>query len=476
MIAVGVVTALAATIEPAIVLVVAGCAVAVVIGGLVAGQVAGAGPGAARGRRRCRRRRGAAAALEPRRPPTAGTPWSGVSSTSGYGLGLVDLLRFGTGPFGTGIVRLGLLGTAVAAPARSAAVGAWGGPSGAGCWPRPGSASPGSAGQGWLDGVLPAPDVLLAPAAVGLALAAGLGMAAFEVDLPDYHFGWRQIVSLLAGAAFVLALLPGARQHLVGALGPSPRRLPDARSRSSISRPTPRPPGALARRRQRPAAGRLAPRRPRGRRPRSRPDAWRSPRRRPAPRRSPRSGPAASATRPRPSRPCRSRRPEAPPAWVRCWPRWRSSTSSCPLAPAPDPFARDTTYVPSDLLAVLDGQLDLDSVTVNAGRAGLQERGVRAVPGAAPGRTPPFRRVATPSPTGSSAGSGRRRPCWATSRATRTGPDPSTARPGVRLGRGRRVASEGRRHRGPVQPMPSAGRTATRSNRRVTPRCGSTHR
>jgi len=38
-----------------------------------------------------------------------------------------------------------------------------------------------------------------------------------------------------------------------------------------------------------------------------------------------------------------------------------------PLAPAPDPFARDTSYVPSSLLAVLDGQLDLDSVTVNPG-------------------------------------------------------------------------------------------------------------
>ena len=38
-----------------------------------------------------------------------------------------------------------------------------------------------------------------------------------------------------------------------------------------------------------------------------------------------------------------------------------------PLAPAPDPYARDTTYLPSNLLAVLDGQLDLDSVTVNTG-------------------------------------------------------------------------------------------------------------
>jgi len=49
---------------------------------------------------------------------------------------------------------------------------------------------------------------VLAPAAVGLALAAAMGMAAFEVDLPDYHFGWRQILSVLAAAAFVLALMP----------------------------------------------------------------------------------------------------------------------------------------------------------------------------------------------------------------------------------------------------------------------------
>jgi hypothetical protein len=38
-----------------------------------------------------------------------------------------------------------------------------------------------------------------------------------------------------------------------------------------------------------------------------------------------------------------------------------------PLAPAPDPYARSRSAVPSDLLAVLDGQLDLASVTVNQG-------------------------------------------------------------------------------------------------------------
>ncbi len=62
--------------------------------------------------------------------------------------------------------------------------------------------------RGYLPGVVPAPEVLLAPGAVGLALAAAMGMAAFEVDLPDYHFGWRQIASLFAGAAVLVAIMP----------------------------------------------------------------------------------------------------------------------------------------------------------------------------------------------------------------------------------------------------------------------------
>jgi hypothetical protein len=50
--------------------------------------------------------------------------------------------------------------------------------------------------------------LLLVPAAIGLALAVGLGVAAFEVDLPEYHFGWRQLVSIAAAFSFVLAGLP----------------------------------------------------------------------------------------------------------------------------------------------------------------------------------------------------------------------------------------------------------------------------
>ena len=112
--------------------------------------------------------------------------------------------------------------------------------------------------EGWLPGSLPVPEVLLAPAAVALALSAGLGMAAFEVDLPDYHFGWRQIASLLAGAALVLAVLPAIGGRVLGPVGHADRRLrapdqqPERQDRHRRALP-----GALAGRR-RPAAGRRA--------------------------------------------------------------------------------------------------------------------------------------------------------------------------------------------------------------------------
>jgi GT2 family glycosyltransferase len=64
------------------------------------------------------------------------------------------------------------------------------------------------ASRGWIDVGLPSADALLAPAAAGLALAAGLGIAAFEVDLRGYRFGWRQLASLAAAAALAVGVIP----------------------------------------------------------------------------------------------------------------------------------------------------------------------------------------------------------------------------------------------------------------------------
>lgn len=120
-------------------------------------------------------------------------------------LGLGQILRFDTGPFGTGAWEWLLL-LAAALPlfvgrdwrlawaARFWSVSllffalSWMGL------------------RGWLP-PLPA-GVLLAPAAAGLAGSAALGVAAFELDLPGYNFGWRQGAAALAGACLALAAIP----------------------------------------------------------------------------------------------------------------------------------------------------------------------------------------------------------------------------------------------------------------------------
>jgi len=70
-------------------------------------------------------------------------------------------------------------------------------------------------GRGWLPIEVGAPDVLLAPAAVAMAMAVALGMVAFEVDLPGYRFGWRQLASTTA----LVATLAGTVPVLIASLG-----------------------------------------------------------------------------------------------------------------------------------------------------------------------------------------------------------------------------------------------------------------
>jgi GT2 family glycosyltransferase len=55
---------------------------------------------------------------------------------------------------------------------------------------------------------LPEAGILLAPAAVGLAIAAACAAAAFEQDVQGGSFGWKQPLGVLCGAALVLGAIP----------------------------------------------------------------------------------------------------------------------------------------------------------------------------------------------------------------------------------------------------------------------------
>jgi GT2 family glycosyltransferase len=158
-------------------------------------------------------------------------PWSGSvlgsravvlgpSSGPSGRLGLGEIMRFHTGPFGSGVWGWALLvvaalplligsGWRLAWAARLWLVAlacffvAWAGL------------------RGWVP-ALPA-EVVLAPAAAALAGSAALGAAAFELDLPGYRFGWRQVAATVAGLALAVAVIPwmvgssGGRWHLPSA-------------------------------------------------------------------------------------------------------------------------------------------------------------------------------------------------------------------------------------------------------------------
>ena len=65
-----------------------------------------------------------------------------------------------------------------------------------------------AASRGWVPVSLRSPEPALALSATGLAFAAGLGVLAFELDLPAYRFGWRQIAPPAAALAIVLGTVP----------------------------------------------------------------------------------------------------------------------------------------------------------------------------------------------------------------------------------------------------------------------------
>ena len=125
----------------------------------------------------------------------------------GSGSSWAELLRFDTGPFGDD--RLGwalpvaaVLPLALAHDSRLAwTVRGW--------TLYLGTAAVAlAAEQDWSPVPLPRPEVIQVPGAVGLAIAAAMGVAAFQVDVRRYRFGWRQLVPLTALVALVAAMLP----------------------------------------------------------------------------------------------------------------------------------------------------------------------------------------------------------------------------------------------------------------------------
>jgi GT2 family glycosyltransferase len=120
-------------------------------------------------------------------------------------LGIGQLLRFATGPVGHGPLGWALL----AAAALPLVIGrgwrlAWA----ARLWVVAlGFVWLTWAGlRGWIPS-LPV-EVGLAPAAAALAGSIALGAVAFELDLPGYRFGWRQLAAGLAGVALAAAAIP----------------------------------------------------------------------------------------------------------------------------------------------------------------------------------------------------------------------------------------------------------------------------
>ncbi|HEX4901592.1 MAG TPA: glycosyltransferase family 2 protein [Acidimicrobiales bacterium] len=206
--AIGLLLALVAAVDPAVLPVVLVVLVGLVLGSLLAGATDGLG-------RLARCGAGGVAVAVALHLPWAldfllpGSTWSQIVGHAGIADAptLADLLRFDVGPVGGSALAYGfpLAGALPLLIGRDWrfewAVRAW---TVALCligltWAADGDRLPFA---------LPPAETMLAPAAAGLALALGLGVVAFEQDLRAYHFGWRQIASIVAGVALLVGAVP----------------------------------------------------------------------------------------------------------------------------------------------------------------------------------------------------------------------------------------------------------------------------
>jgi len=121
-------------------------------------------------------------------------------------LELRQVMRFHTGPSGFGIASWGiyaaaLFGLVVVSGARLGwAARAW-------FMAAFGIALVYVPSQLWPDAPVPATEGALVLAALGLALAAGLGIGAFADELRRAKFGWRQLLAIAGGAGVAVAAL-----------------------------------------------------------------------------------------------------------------------------------------------------------------------------------------------------------------------------------------------------------------------------
>ena len=138
-----------------------------------------------------------------------GRQWSaigGVKSESAHA-SISDLLRFHTGPLGAGVLGFAFLFVA-ALPLVIGhewrftwATRMW--VLALTCWTAAWIGQ-----QSWWSYSLGPPEALLAPAAAALALSAAMGVVAFDMDLPGFRFGVRQVAPILAALALAIGIVP----------------------------------------------------------------------------------------------------------------------------------------------------------------------------------------------------------------------------------------------------------------------------
>src|SRR6185437_9266769 len=203
-VALGVLEGVAVALAPAVAVVVVLCGAGFVVGSLLVGERSGG----------------------VRAPWVVGTVLAGHDALSVFGLagasssapGWSELLRFDVGPIGGSALSWLLLAAAVV----PLLIGrhyrlAWAGRLwvvGCASWVLALLVV-----RGWTAPFAPSVDVLLAPAAVAVACGVGLAVAALEVDLSGYRFGWRQVLAAAAVVAAAVGLLPVVAEAADGRWG-----------------------------------------------------------------------------------------------------------------------------------------------------------------------------------------------------------------------------------------------------------------